>query len=70
MVNIHTEYKFTIEYSFCVSKFLQDKLELSQKVNNIKYKNIKKIMEEDNIGLLYGDDDNYIDKLCEWINKL
>jgi hypothetical protein len=70
MVNIHDKYNFTIEYSFCVSKFLQDKFELNQKVNNIKYKNIKKIMEEDKIGLLYGDDDNYIDKLCEWINKL
>lgn len=67
MVNIHTEYKFTIEYYFCVSKFLQDKLELNQ---NIKYKNIKKIMMEDKIGLLYGDNEDYIDKLCEWINNI
>ena len=27
-------------------------------------------MEEDKVGLLYGDDDYYIDKLCEWINKI
>jgi hypothetical protein len=66
MVNIHNEYKFTIIYCFCVSKFLQDKLESE----HIKYKNIKKIMEEDKVGVLYGDDDNYIDKLCEWINKI
>jgi hypothetical protein len=66
MVNIYTEYKFTIEYYFCVSKFLQEKLES----DNIKYKNIKKIMEEDKIGLLYGDDINYQDKLCEWINNI
>ncbi len=70
MVNIHNEYKFTVIYCFCVSKFLQNKLELNQTVNNIKYKNIKKIMEEDKIGLLFGDDDNYQDKLSEWINKL
>ena len=66
MVNIHNEYKFTIEYCFCVSKFLQDKLES----DNQKYKNIKKIMEEDKVEVLYGDDDNYIDKICEWINKI
>jgi hypothetical protein len=66
MVNIHENIKFTVIYSFCVSKFLQDKLES----DNQKYKNIKKIMEEDRIGLLYGDNDDYIDKLCEWINKL
>ncbi len=34
MVNIHPEYKFTIEYSFCVSKFLQDKLELNQNIKS------------------------------------
>ncbi len=65
MVN-NTEYNFTVVYCFCVSKFLENKLES----DNIKYKNIKKIMEEDKVGLLYGDNDNYIDKLCEWINKL
>jgi hypothetical protein len=65
MIN-NTEYNFSVVYCFCVSKFLQNKLES----DNIKYKNIKKIMEEDKVGLLYGDDDNYIDKLCDWINKI
>jgi hypothetical protein len=65
MVN-NIEYNFSVVYCFCVSKFLQNKLES----DNIKYKNIKKIMEEDKVGLLYGDDDNYIDKLCDWINKI
>ncbi len=65
MVN-NTEYNFTVVYCFCVSKFLEKDLEL----NTPKSKNIKKIMEEDKVGLLYGDNDNYIDKLCEWINKL
>ena len=66
MINIHENIKFKIIYYFCVSKFLQDKLES----DNIKYKNIKKIMEEDKIELLYGDNDNYMNKLCEWIKKI
>ena len=65
MVNNDT-HKFKIGYCFCVSKFLQDKLES----DNIKYKNIKKIMEEDKIELLYGDNDNYMNKLCEWIKNI
>jgi hypothetical protein len=59
-------YKFTVIYCFCVSKFLQDKLES----DDIKYINIQKIMKEDNVDLLYGDEADYHDKLSEWINKL
>jgi hypothetical protein len=70
MLNIHDNFKFNIIYAFCVSKFLQNKLELNQKVHNIKYKIMMKIMKEDNIEVLYGDEDNYQDKLCDWINKL
>lgn len=66
MFNIHEKIKFKIIYTFCVSKFLQDKL----MSDNIKYKTMMKIMKEDNIEVLYGDEDNYQDKLCDWINKL
>lgn len=66
MLNIYSEYKFNISYSFCVSKFLQDKLES----NNIKYINIKKIMELDNIIILYGDEEDYFDNLYKWINNI
>lgn len=66
MINIHENIKFKVIYCFCVSKFLQDKL----KSDNIKYKNIKKIMDEDKIGCLYGDDNDYQDKLCEWIKDI
>jgi hypothetical protein len=58
--------KFNIIYTFCVSKFLQEKLES----NNIKYKNMLKIMKEDNIDVIYGDEDDYLDKLCDWIKKV
>jgi len=56
--------KFIVSYAFCVSKFLQNKLES----NNTKI--IKEIMAQDNIQVFYGDDDNYFDLLYEWINKI
>ena len=52
-----------ISYAFCVSKFLQNKFESK----DYKYLVMKEIMMEDNIHLFYGDDDNYFDKLFEWI---
>ena len=52
-------------YLFCISKYLQDKLES----NKIKYTIMKELMLEDNIKIFYGDDDNYLDIVYEWINK-
>ena len=63
--NNKTNFIFTISYAFCISKFLKNKFE-----SNIpKYNNIKEIMIEDNINLFYGCDNNYFDKLFEWINN-
>lgn len=61
-----TPYKCYIHYAFCVSKFLQDKFESNQ----IKYKNIKEIMMEDDIKIFYGEDEKYFDILFEWINQI
>jgi hypothetical protein len=58
-------YKFNISYAFCISKYLQNKLES----NKIKYTIMKELMLEDNIKIFYGDDDNYLDIVYEWINK-
>lgn len=58
------EYKFNVEYAFCVSKFLQNKFESNQ----TKYNIIKEIMNEDNIKIFYGEDEKYFDNLFEWIN--
>lgn len=55
----------TIDYSFCVSEFLEKKLESDE----IKYLNIKKINEKHNIKTFYGNNTNYFDKLYEWINN-
>lgn len=54
-----------VSYAFCISKYLQTEFES----NKPKYNNMKEIMMEDNIKLFYGEDDNYLDLLYEWINK-
>ena len=59
-------YKFNVSYAFCVSKFLQNKFESNQ----FKYNNILKIMNDDNIKLFYGEDENYLDVLFNWINQI
>jgi hypothetical protein len=60
------DYIFIIEYAFCLSKFLEDKFESKQ----IKYINLNKILNEDNVKIFYGDNINYFDKIHEWIFKL
>jgi hypothetical protein len=56
---------FIVNYSFCVSKFLKKKF-LS---NDNKYNILNKILEEKNIKVLYGEDNDYFEKLDEWINN-
>jgi hypothetical protein len=60
------DYIFIIDYAFCLSKFLEDKFESKQ----IKYINLNKILNENNIKIFYGDNINYFDKIYEWIFKL
>lgn len=56
---------FTVEYAFCVSKFLQEKIN-----SNIeKYKILKQILNESNIPIFYGEDTDYFDIIYEWINN-
>ena len=61
---LNNKFKINIDYAFCISKFLQNKFES----NNIKYINIKEIMDEDNIKLFYGEDKSYFYNLLKWIN--
>jgi len=55
--------EFEIQYGFCVSEFLQKKI-LS---GTPKYKNLRKILEENNIPILFGNDANYFETLDSWI---
>jgi len=63
MINENLDNKFNISYAFCVNKFLQDKFES----NTQKYNNMKKIMKQQDIEIFYGDNDDYFDKLYNWI---
>jgi hypothetical protein len=65
MINKNKDYIFDVSYAFCLSSFLQNKLES----NTPKYNIIKEIMTEDNIKIFYGEDDKYFDNLYEWINN-
>ena len=54
---------FTVIYAFCISDFLkQDYVANTQKSNNLR-----EILEEDNIAVLFGDDDDYYEQLDKWI---
>jgi hypothetical protein len=62
MINENLDNKFNISYAFCVNKFLQDKFE-----SNTQYNNMKKIMKQQDIEIFYGDNDDYFDKLYDWM---
>jgi len=65
ITNLKLSHKFDISYAFCISKFLQNKF-----MSNLpKYEIIKEIMTEDDIQIFYGEDENYFDKLFEWIHN-
>jgi len=55
--------KIKVYYIFCLSKFLKDKFETSR-----KYKILKEILNKDEIEVLYGEDEDYFDKLQSIIN--
>lgn len=58
-------FAFEVEYGFCVNEFLKKKLTS----DNLKYTILNRIFQEDNIAVLFGDDDNYFDTLDVWIDK-
>jgi|Laugresbdmm110sd_1035091.scaffolds.fasta_scaffold118966_2 hypothetical protein len=57
---------FEVHYGFCVSKFLQTKITSTEK----KYTILNTIFNEHNIAVLFGDDDNYFEKINLWVNQL
>ena len=54
---------FEVCYGFCVSDFLKKKLTSNDK----KYIILNTIFKENNIEVLYGDDEDYFEKLDQWI---
>lgn len=57
--------QFIVEYAYCVNKFLSDKFNS----DNMKYIVLKKILKENNIKILHGDESNYYEKLEEWVKQ-
>ena len=56
--------EFEVYYGFCVSEFLKKKLVSNEK----KYIILNTILSESNIVVLFGEDENYVETLCQWIN--
>ena len=54
---------FEVEYAFCISEFLENKYKSDKQIYKIR----KQILDENNIVLLYGDSENYFEKLDEII---
>jgi hypothetical protein len=55
--------EFKVVYGFCVSKFLQNKFVSSDK----KFVILNQILRENDIDVLFGDDENYFATLDKWI---
>ena len=56
---------FEVHYGFCVNDFLKKKLISKDK----KYIILNKILNENKISVLFGDDENYFETLDAWHNN-
>jgi hypothetical protein len=54
--------EFEVFYGFCVNEFLKNKLVSNKK----KYITLNKIFNENNIAVLFGDDENYFETFDTW----
>ena len=58
--------EWQVHYGFCVDKFLMKKIISNEK----KYTILNTILNENNIYLLFGDDEKYFEILDHWFNNL
>jgi hypothetical protein len=58
--------EFGVFYGFCVSEFLKQKLISNEK----KYVTLNTIFNENNIAVLFGDDENYFETFDRWFNLI
>jgi len=56
---------FEVFYGFCVSEFLKNKIVSNTK----KYTTLNTIFNENNIVVLFGDDENYFETFTTWFNN-
>jgi hypothetical protein len=57
--------EFEVFYGYCVSEFLKNKL-VSTKP---KYTHLNELLSENEIEVLYGDDENYFETFDTWLNN-
>lgn len=57
--------EFEVNYCLCINQYLQNLLVS----NNKKYLTLNKILSENKIEILFGDDKNYFDMINKWIAK-
>jgi hypothetical protein len=57
--------EFEVHYGFCLSDFLKKKIISNEK----KYMILNIIFNENNIAVLFGDDENYFETIDNWINN-
>ena len=55
--------EFSIEYSLCINEFLENKI----KSNETKYNILKIILQENKINILFGDNENYLETLRNYL---
>ena len=57
--------RFKVIYAFCVSSFFKEKFDSKEQ----RYQKLKIINREDNITVLFGDDENYFETLDAWLQE-
>jgi hypothetical protein len=57
--------EFKVVYGFCVNKFLQNMFVSGDK----KYMILNQILQENDIAVLFGEDENYFQTLDDWIGN-
>ena len=57
--------EFEVQYGFCLSEFLKKKLTSNEK----KYTILNTILNENNITVLFGDDEDYFETLDKWLDS-
>ena len=57
--------EFEVHYGFCVSDFLKNKITSNEK----KYTILNTILNESDIAVLFGDDENYFETFDNWFNN-
>jgi len=62
------KFNIKVHYILCVSKFLEDKFKMEKKNLNDKFKILKRILDENDIKVLYGDSESYFEELKTLIN--